>query len=43
LRRESRQATAVAGLQRILALTAAIWLNDKTGQLIMRSLIAYDR
>jgi DDE family transposase len=29
-------------LQRILALTAAIWHNDKTGQPIMRSLVAYD-
>ncbi len=29
-------------LARILALTAAIWHNDKTDQEIMRSLIAYD-
>lgn len=29
-------------LTRILALTAAIWHNDKTGQDIKRSLIAYD-
>lgn len=29
-------------LQRILALTAAIWHNDKTGQPIMRSLTHYD-
>jgi hypothetical protein len=29
-------------LQRILALTAAIWHNDATGQPIMRSLVAYD-
>jgi hypothetical protein len=29
-------------LQRILALTAAIWHNDHTGQPIMRSLTAYD-
>ena len=29
-------------LQRILALTAAIWHNDATGQPIMRSLLAYD-
>ena len=28
--------------QRILALTAAIWHNDKTGQPVMRSLTAYD-
>jgi hypothetical protein len=29
-------------LYRILALTAAIWHNDKTGQDVKRSLIAYD-
>lgn len=29
-------------LQRILALTAAIWHNDQTGQPVMRSLTAYD-
>jgi hypothetical protein len=29
-------------LQRILALTAAIWHNDHTGQPIRRSLTAYD-
>jgi hypothetical protein len=29
-------------LQRILALTAAIWHNDKTGQPILRSLTTYD-
>jgi hypothetical protein len=29
-------------LQRILALTAAIWHNDHTGQRTLRSLIAYD-
>jgi hypothetical protein len=29
-------------LQRILALTTAIWHNDRTGQPIMRSLVAYD-
>ena len=29
-------------LARVLALTAAIWHNDKTGQPIMRSLTAYD-
>jgi len=29
-------------VQRILALTAAIWHNDHTGQPVMRSLIAYD-
>jgi hypothetical protein len=29
-------------LRRILALTAAIWHNDHTGQPVKRSLIAYD-
>jgi hypothetical protein len=29
-------------LQRILALTAAIWHNDKTGQATLRSLVPYD-
>jgi hypothetical protein len=29
-------------LQRVLALTAAIWHNDTTGQPVMRSLVAYD-
>ena len=29
-------------LQRILALTAAIWHNDATGQPVMRSLVSYD-
>ncbi|MFI9787207.1 IS982 family transposase [Kitasatospora sp. NPDC051984] len=29
-------------LQRILALTSAIWHNDRTGQPVMRSLTAYD-
>jgi DDE family transposase len=29
-------------LQRILALTAAIWHNDATGQPVMRSLVTYD-
>jgi hypothetical protein len=29
-------------LQRILALTTAIWHNDLTGQPVMRSLVAYD-
>ena len=29
-------------LPRILALTAAIWHNDTTGQPVMRSLLAYD-
>jgi hypothetical protein len=29
-------------LQRLLALTAAIWHNDHTGQSLRRSLLAYD-
>ena len=29
-------------LQRILALTAAIWHNDKAGAPVLRSLTAYD-
>jgi hypothetical protein len=29
-------------VQRVLALTAAIWHNDATGQTVMRSLLAYD-
>ncbi|HET7516615.1 MAG TPA: IS982 family transposase, partial [Actinomycetes bacterium] len=29
-------------LQRLLALTAAIWHNHQTGQPVLRSLIAYD-
>jgi hypothetical protein len=33
---------AIRVLQRILAMTAAIWHNDKTGAPIHRSLIAYD-
>jgi len=33
---------AVRVLQRVLALTAAIWHNDKTGQATPRSLVAYD-
>ena len=33
---------AVRVLQRVLALTAAIWHNDRTGQPIKRSLLAYD-
>ena len=34
---------AVRVLQRILALTAAIWHNDHTGRPVMRALTAYDR
>ena len=33
---------AVRILQRVLALTAAIWHNWRTGQPVMRSLVAYD-
>jgi hypothetical protein len=33
---------AVRVLQRILALTAAIWHNDHTGQPVMRALTVYD-
>jgi hypothetical protein len=33
---------AVRVLQRILALTAAIWHNDHTGQPVMRALTDYD-
>ena len=36
------QGVMVRVLQRILALTAAIWHNDHTGQPVMRSLVAYD-
>jgi hypothetical protein len=36
------QGVWVRVLQRILALTAAIWHNDQTGQPVVRSLIAYD-
>ncbi len=36
------QGVAVRVLQRILALTAAIWHNDKTGAPVLRSLTAYD-
>lgn len=44
---ERHNGKSVAGvtvrvLQRILALTAAIWHNDKTDQPVMRSLVAYD-
>jgi hypothetical protein len=36
------QGVIVRILQRILALTAAIWHNDTTGQPTLRSLVAYD-
>lgn len=38
----SMTGVAVRVLQRVLALTAAIWHNWRTGQPIMRSLTAYD-
>lgn len=38
----TRAGVIVRVLQRILALTAAIWHNDKTGQPVKRSLTAYD-
>ena len=34
--------SSVRVLARMLALTAAIWHNDHTGQPVKRSLIAYD-
>ncbi|UGQ09129.1 IS982 family transposase [Yinghuangia sp. ASG 101] len=39
---KSPAGAAVRVLSRILALTAAIWHNDKTGQPIKRSMTAYD-
>ncbi|MET8183097.1 IS982 family transposase, partial [Streptomyces sp. NPDC005336] len=39
---KSPAGVTVRVLLRILALTAAIWHNDKEGQPIKRSLIAYD-
>lgn len=39
---KSPAGVAVRVLLRVLALTAAIWLNDKTRQPVKRSLIAYD-
>ena len=38
----SAQGVAVRVLQRLLALTAAIWHNHHTGQPVLRSLTAYD-
>jgi hypothetical protein len=35
-------AVTLHGLPVGFALTAAIWHNDATGQLVMRSLVAYD-
>ena len=36
------EGVTVRVLQRILALTAAIWHNDRAGQPVRRSLLAYD-
>ncbi|GHD38002.1 hypothetical protein GCM10007147_46100 [Nocardiopsis kunsanensis] len=36
------EGVVVRVLQRVLALTAAIWHNDRTGQPVLRSLTAYD-
>jgi hypothetical protein len=41
-RRQDHRGGAVRGGQRVLALAAAIWHNNKTGAPITRSLIAYD-
>jgi Transposase DDE domain len=41
-RRRTPGGVMVRVLQRILALTAAIWHNDHTGQPVIRSLTAYD-
>ncbi len=38
----TRDGVAARVLQRVLALTAAIWHNDTTDQPVLRSLIAYD-
>jgi hypothetical protein len=39
---EAGLAVTVRVLQRILALTTAIWHDDTTGQPVLRSLVAYD-
>ena len=36
------QGVIVRVLQRMLAMTTAIWHNDRTGQPVRRSLLAYD-
>ena len=36
------EGVAIRVAQRILALAAAIWFNNKTGALVTRSLIAFD-
>jgi hypothetical protein len=38
----TRESVTVRVLQRILALTAAIWHNDRACQPVKRSLLAYD-
>ena len=38
----SQQGVYVRVLQRLLALTAAIWHNHHSGQPVLRSLTAYD-
>ncbi len=38
----TRAGVWVRVLQRVLALTAVIWHNDRTGQPVLRSLVAYD-
>ena len=41
-RRPHRRRLPVRVLQRILAVTAAVWPNDATGQPVMRSRVVYD-
>jgi hypothetical protein len=36
------EGAAIRVAQRILAMSAAIWHNNKTGQRVTRSLVAYD-
>ena len=38
----SFEGVAIRVLQRLLAMTAAIWHNHKTSQPVLRSLVAYD-
>ena len=38
----SIEGVAIRVLQRLLAMTAAIWHNHKTSQPVLRSLVAYD-
>ena len=39
---QSFEGVAIRVAQRVLAMAAAIWHNNKTGQPVTRSLIAYD-